>query len=545
VGVKKRKTQDDEKPKRTSTFLLELPLSVKDGQAKQLRGHFEAARHLYNALLCEAMKRLRRMRASEGWQQALLIPRSEKQARKEIFTALRKAHGFSEYALHLFATGANTTWIADHLDANTAQTLATRAYRAVNRVCVGQAKRVRFRSKGRGLDSLEGKTNKSGIRFCMQQPKEGNQGWLVWGQEQYRALIEWHDPVVQHGLKHRIKYVRLLRRKASSLRAQGAERDGYRYYAQLALEGVPYQKPKHTVGKETVGLDIGPSTLAIVPKQGMARLETFCAELAPNVKVKRRLQRKMDRQRRANNPQNYEEKGQCKKGRLTWHDSQGYKATRRRVANQERKLAAYRKSLHGKLVHEVVAVGNTINTEKLSYKAWQKQYGKSIGLRAPGMFLAWLERTVASTGGILHEVPTRSTKLSQLCHGCGALVKKPLSLRWHECPCGIGPVQRDLYSAALAAFLDLKTLRPSIAQSDWERLETSVRAAIEVQVQRANEGQVLPRSMGIPRAGARLPQSLGNLPQEPATLWEWLEERERHQEPLGFSQGSLRKRACV
>ena len=118
----------------------------------------------------------------------------------------------------------------------------------------------------------------------------------------------------------------------------------------------------------------------------------------------------------------------------------------------ERRLAAHRKSLHGRLVHEMVAVGNTIILEKISYKAWQKQYGKSVGLRAPGMFLDMLRRTVASTGGTLHEVPTRSTKLSQFCHGCGQCEKKPLLQRWHQCTCGIGPVQRDLYSAFLAAF---------------------------------------------------------------------------------------------
>jgi hypothetical protein len=33
-----------------------------------------------------------------------------------------------------------------------AQKLASRAYQSANRVCVGQARRVRFRSKGRGLD---------------------------------------------------------------------------------------------------------------------------------------------------------------------------------------------------------------------------------------------------------------------------------------------------------------------------------------------------------------------------------------------------------
>src|SRR5215475_13101361 len=191
----------------------ELPLQVNSQQAKHLRGHFEAARHLYHALLGEAVKRLRHMRADVRWQQARLIPRSDKQARKAAFAALRKEFGFAEYALHAFATQANTSWIADHMDANTAQTLASRAYHAANRVCVGQARRVRFRSKGRGLSSLEGKTNAQGIRFVLQRPHEGNQGWLVWGKERISALIDWPDPVVLYGLLRRCrsKYVRLRR----------------------------------------------------------------------------------------------------------------------------------------------------------------------------------------------------------------------------------------------------------------------------------------------------------------------------------------------
>src|SRR5260221_326116 len=130
------------------------------------------------------------------------------------------------------------------------------------------------------------------------------------------------------------------------------------------------------------------------------------------------------------------------------------RATRRRKATKERKLRAHRKSVHGRMVHEIVALGKTICTEKLSYKGWQKRYGTSVGLRAPGMLIDHLKRTVASTGGTLIEVPTRTTKLSQFCHGCGKTVKKPLAQRWHHCACGIGPVQRDLYSAFLAAFLD-------------------------------------------------------------------------------------------
>src|SRR6516164_1430770 len=93
--------------------------------------------------------------------------------------------------------------------------------------------------------------------------------------------------------------------------------------------------------------------------------------------------------------------------------ARGYQATRRRLAHQERTLAAQRKRLHGQLAHEIVAVGDTIISAQISYRAWQKQFGRSVGLRAPGMFLAMLRRTVASTGGTLVEVPTQSTKLSQ------------------------------------------------------------------------------------------------------------------------------------
>src|SRR5450759_4902516 len=124
------------------------------------------------------------------------------------------------------------------------------------------------------------------------------------------------------------------------------------------------------------------------------------------------------------------------------------------------------------------------------------------------MLIDHLRRTVASTGGTLSEFPTRSTKLSQYCHGCQTYVKKPLSQRWHHCSCGIGPVQRDLYSAFLAAYLDLANTIPSIAQDSWEGAELRLRAAVEVLQQRAKEGQSLPRSVGIPRAGARLPESL-------------------------------------
>ena len=507
----------------TPTFLLELPLLVNEGQAKRIRAHLEAGRALYNALLSEGDKRLRQMRADPAWQAARAIPRSRKQERSCAFKRLRQQYGFSEYGLHEVAKALRTSWIAEHLDAVLAQTLATRAYRALNHVCLGKARRVRFRSRGRGLSSIENKRNDTGLRFVLQPPEEGNTGYLIWKGDALEALIDWNDPLVSYGLAHHIKYARLLQRKASSPQAAGADCQGYRYVVQLALAGTAYHKPKHQVGGEIIGADLGPSTLALVPRQGQASLVLFCEELAPDEKEIRRLQRKMDRQRRAANPQHYDERGRVRKGGkkgLRWKSSQSYQKTRWRKATKERKLAAHRKSLHRKKAHEIVAVGKTIITEKISYKSWQKQYGKSVGLRAPGMFVEQLRRTVASTGGTLIEVCTRHSKLSQFCHGCGHCVKKPLRERMHQCVCGIGPVQRDLYSAFLAAYLDPADPIPSCARyaAYWEGAEARLRAAHERVVQRAKEGQILPQSMGIPRAGARLPRSSSQPTPEPVLL---------------------------
>lgn len=244
---------------KTASIILELPLHPTPGQSKVIRARLEAGRNLYNALLGEANYRLKRLKSSPEWQAACAIPKTLqcKAQRRAAFKEACEKYEFSEYAMHAFATSARTSWIAAHIDANTAQTLATRAFRAVQRVAFGKAKKVRFRSKGRGLDSLEGKTNKQGMRFVLDKSAAGNQGWLVWGKLKVAALIAWQDPVIRHGLACRIKYVRLVRRKATSPTAQGADYTGQRYYLQLLVEGKPYQKPANKPGSTVIGLDLG------------------------------------------------------------------------------------------------------------------------------------------------------------------------------------------------------------------------------------------------------------------------------------------------
>ena len=67
---------------------------------------------------------------------------------------------------------------------------------------------------------MDQKRNDVGMRFVL-DPNAGDGGFLLWNEEVMPAIINWLDPVVQHGMRHQIKYVRLIRRKASSPQAQG------------------------------------------------------------------------------------------------------------------------------------------------------------------------------------------------------------------------------------------------------------------------------------------------------------------------------------
>jgi hypothetical protein len=117
-----------------------------------------------------------------------------------------------------------------------------------------------------------------------------------------------------------------------------------------------------------------------------------------------------------------------------------------------------------------------INLEAVSYQGWQKRYGKSIGFRGPGAFVAHLRRKAANAGAEINEFSTHSTRLSQTCV-CGAVEKKPLSQRWHTCECGVGPIQRDLFSAWLARYVKDNRLDAGQAQAAWPGEDERLRAA--------------------------------------------------------------------
>jgi|SRR5271157_2188547 len=459
---------------KTPSFVCELPLTVTPADELELSIRLDCARMVYNACLGESLKRLERLRGTEAYQAARRMPKGAKnspaaQARRAAFCAANEQAGFREYDLHAYATQFSHAWLGEHLDSNTVQKAATRAFLAVQQYAIGKRGKPRFRGRG-WFDSVEGKTNASGILW-----RENAVRWL--GLE-LPAIINPEDEVLAHGLSSEVKFVRLVRRKLNGR---------VRFYAQLICAGQPYRKDRHPLGQGVVGLDIGPSTIAMV-SASEASLERFCDELQNRQKEIRRMQRKLDRQRRANNPDNYNANGTVKPGRLEWHYSRRYVRTRAHLAELHRKQAAHRKSLHGSMVNRILAQGDVIKWEKLSYCAFQRKYGRSVNFRAPGTFVNQLRRKAGNAGAEVDEFPTATTCLSQICV-CGAKEKKPLSQRWHVCACGVGPVQRDLFSAWLARYVKDERLDAGQAQAAWPGEDERLRAASRMIQPAMGQGQ--------------------------------------------------------
>lgn len=466
--------------KQTPSFVLELPLSADGGDEPVLSARFEAARQLYNAVLGEALRRMSLMKESKEWQTArTLSPKSRE--RSGAFAECARGFGFTDYDLQSYGTRCkNTCWIGEHLDAHAAQTTATRAFRAAERYLFRSSGKPRFKTKRQGLSSVEGKSNATGIRWRTDR--------VEWSG---LVLAPRFDRKDKHGvqslaLQCPVKYVRLVRRSV---------RGRIRWFVQLVCSGTPKWKEKNPVGEGTVGLDLGPSTVAVVGDRS-ASLEGFCPGLSDFEKTVRRLKRAMDRSRRLSNPGNFNPDGTVKPGKREWVFTRGYLRLRAKVSDLERRKAAYRKTEHGKLVHRVIEHGTTIKTETLSYKAFQKNFGKSVGNRAPGLFMNLLRRKAESAGGRVLEFPTRTTRLSQVCHDCGTVLKKPLSLRWHRCPCGVGPIQRDLYSAYLSRHVENGILSTELAREGWCAAELLLREAVE-RVKQTASGKVRPASFGF------------------------------------------------
>lgn len=448
------------------TFELQ-PFGVKQGSFRDLEISAEFYRKLYNALLGQLYATAQEMKESKEWEDVRKLPRKTEedlQIRSELFEDLKESYRLTKNDAEKLAKKlvAGSKDFIQWTNSAVVQKVAERAMRAVDRWIRGKAKRLRFKRKGSGFN-FEGKSNQTGVRIV-----ERDKHFVCLVSKRKYALSYSIDNVYDvHALSSRCKYARILFKKIrgkqrifvqgvfEGIPLEDKEKQKKHLQKLIEREGSDYLERKQEIPselRERVAYDIGPKNIAIAtPLTSYER--PLCGGVDSKQKEIRRLQRALDRSRRKSNPSNYYEDGRVVKGSKSWTYSKSYIKKRTYYGDLERRKSAERKSSHGNLCNDILSYGNSIHTEKVSVKGWQKRWGRSIAHHSPSALTSELTRKAEYARGRLEKISTQETALSQHCI-CGHRKKKKLSERVHLCEvCGF-KAKRDSLSAYLAIFCE-------------------------------------------------------------------------------------------
>ena len=246
-----------------------------------------------------------------------------------------------------------------------------------------------------------------------------------------------------------------------------------RVFIHLTIEGKAKRKfskdgsPRHKYGRGVVGCDIGTQTIAYTSDKecGLRNLAERGEAITGSERKERLLLRKLDRSRRAMNPDNFNDDGTVKKGSRKWTFSKNYMEDRKKLSGLQRKNSINRHLAIREDVNHIRSLGDVFITEprnarKLMIRSKEtsvnektgkanrkKRFGKSIRNRCPGYFQSQAEMKFTLTGGRYIEVPY-GYRASQYDHTNGEYVKRKLAQRMFTLSDGTA-VQRDLYSSFL------------------------------------------------------------------------------------------------
>ena len=266
--------------------------------------------------------------------------------------------------------------------------------------------------------------------LCCRSQRKGNQGFLLWKDDRLARPHRLERPGGHARLSspHQVCPADQPRVPPAHGRREPIARE-IATSCNWRWKGVPYHKPKHLVGTDTIGLDLGPSSIAIVPREGEASSRVFCEELRPDAQGhpppaaqdgSAAACRQSGALRRA---RSHQEARQAEAG---LEKQPG--ATRKPGGAKRPENASWRpiaRACMGAWSMRSWRWATPSSLEKISYKAGRNAMGKSVGLRAPGMFDRHTsDAPLQARAAPCTEVPTRTTKLSQWCHGCGKAREK-------------------------------------------------------------------------------------------------------------------------
>lgn len=483
----------------TPSFVVSLRLLPTKEDEQELEYRFRAGTHLYNLCVKEAQKRVHKLLKDAEYKARRKAYSGAKEERDALFE-IRARYGLvGSYSLESYIKEGRKKF-SKHLDSSTCAKISMAVWSATANFLFKDGEQIHFK-KVRDFRSMESKNNIQGIRF--------REDHAEWRGLNIPIRVRKKDVYIKQCFQnHRIKYCRIHRKW---------HKHKWRYYVELIMEGIPPLKERR-MGKGRVGIDIGTSTIAAVSEADVLFKELNDG-IEPIDREIKRLNRKADRQRRANNPDNYNENGTIKKNNRNFHKrwkvSHNQKLTYDKIKELYQKRSNKLSQFQNQLANEIVTMGDEIVIETMNFQALQKKakktekskktgrckkkkrFGKSISIHAPSQLVGKVKRRLAYFGGTLLEIKTTKMRASQYNHITGEYMSSDLNKRWKELIPDLW-IQRDLYSAFLLFNVkDEETIDDKLCMQTFDNFYESHNRLISELKRQKKEGKHFPSCMGI------------------------------------------------
>ena len=476
----------------TPSFVVKVKLHLQDNVKNHLNKSFHIADSAYNETLSFGLKRFSFMKKNERYQELLELRREIVKAQENIknkikqklkekakqkkaelkeiddeFGENRMNYGLTKYQLSLWLLERRKQTVTyQHLNTGELQVIGEEAYKTLSQVVFYKTKpeKLKFRSKYSLEHSFRNRVNNTGTRLV--ESKKTGVAYRLYIHKKstfidipVSAFTEYQQ--IQLLRADKIKYVQII---SKTIRGKQV------FYLQIVCQGIPVSKIQK--GEGVSGIDPGISTVAYVSKDSCKLVDLVPKDFARKERLIQNLSRKIERSRRVNNPEAYNENGTRKQDVRLKPLSKRAKRLAIRRQTAYRKLTEERRKIQGELVNHIVSQSSVIKMEDLDVKILQKRkretrinpktgrpfskkrYGKAIFKAAPGYFRTLLLQRANSTGCKVDIISPKKTKPSQYNHITGEFNKKELKTRIYNLTNEITDIQRDLYSAFLISHIE-------------------------------------------------------------------------------------------
>lgn len=472
----------------TPSYVVSVKLHLPRQIENRLEKSFRISNSAYNEGISFGLNRFEAMKRNPHYQELLKARRlvkagidKLKKAKKKTkglvqqvkiydkaLLKLRKAYGLTEFELSAYLCQQRRKDGSPYkqLASCEIQIIAGQAMKTLEKVLFYQTKpyKLKFRSKYDLNVSYRNNTNKQATRL-----ESSNKKGIA-----YRLYIHKKTTFIDIPIKafntyqqmslmrsENIKYVQIIRKTIRGKKV---------YILQIVCQGFPPSKV--TKGNGVVGIDPGISTVAFSSQKEVALVDLVPKDITQKEKLLKRLDQAIERSRRVNNPECYNENGTIKKGIRFKRPSKRQMRLRNRRRTAYRSLSEERLKLQGQLVNRLVSQASSIKIEDLNVKGLQKRsrdirinpktnrpfskkrFGKAIFRAAPSSFRTALKTKALRLGIDFEIISPKNVKPSQYNHITQTFEKKSLSTRIYDLSDEYKNTQRDLYSAFLIRHIE-------------------------------------------------------------------------------------------